>query len=486
MAASRGGSASIHLCVATLLKNMIGAGVFSLPIGLVRATPIPGLAILALIGFMSAGAFWMIGYCCLTWGVGTFRELWVCVFGRGSAWVIDVTIFLNGWFTLVSYVVLIGDFTTKSLGGLLGEGHFLARQRMLDQWGIAILVLLPLSMQKDLSKLTFTSVLGLGVLLYVVFLIIGDACRNAPPQWSDDMVFAERRLGAFEAIAIYSQAYSAHYNAPKLFSELRVPTLRRWLILVATAYLIGIVSYSAFALAGIRRWEDAVQGNILKNYDPTVQVLVAWLGMGFCIAFTYPLVFNSMREAAVNLAVGVSSGITGLPCYQSVLDSPRSQRLFQRAQRFRRNASLVSILGPVPDRDNKRQFSGVKTTVILVLLTVLAGCRCDDVGLVNALAGSLMGVSVCLIFPALIFIITTLLQLQRLSTSGKNGHSMSTAEDLTQPLLSLKGRLLPATTTAPRSLLMLGAFCGFVTLIAGCLFCVVGTTVVLMRAFEQA
>jgi len=486
MAPARGGSASVSSCVATLLKNMIGAGIFSLPIGLVHATPVPGLAILALMGVMSAGSFWMIGYCCLTWGVGSFRELWTCVFGRSSAWVIDVMIFLNGWFTLVSYIVLIGDFTTKSLSGLLGEEHFLARQRVADQWGIAILMLLPLSMQQDLSKLQFTSLLGLGVLLYVIFLIIGDACRNAPPQWSDNMVFTEWRMGAFEAIAIYSQAYSAHYNAPKLYSELRVPTLRRWLILVVTAYFIGIVSYSAFALAGIRRWEDAVQGNILKNYDPTFSVLVAWLGMGFCIAFTYPLVFNSMREASVNLTVAVSSGMTSSPMFRQVVRSPSGQRLFDRAQRIRRNPSLVNILGLPPDKDTSRQVGGAKITIILVLLTVLAGCRCEDVGIVNALAGSLMGISVCIIVPALIFVITTFLQLQRLSNSGSKGHSMSTAEDLTQPLLSLKGRILPATTAAPRSLLWLAASCGLVTLVAGCICCIVGTTVVLQRAFEQA
>eukprot|EP00419_Tripos_fusus_P014046 CAMPEP_0172728478 /NCGR_PEP_ID=MMETSP1074-20121228/92259_1 /TAXON_ID=2916 /ORGANISM="Ceratium fusus, Strain PA161109" /LENGTH=450 /DNA_ID=CAMNT_0013555733 /DNA_START=43 /DNA_END=1392 /DNA_ORIENTATION=- len=448
MATARGGSASVNSCAATLLKNIVGAGIFSLPIGLVHATPIPGLAILALVGVLNAGSFWMIGYCCLTWGVGTFRELWNCVLGQSSAWVIDVLIFLNGWFTLVSYVVLIGDFTTKSLSGLLGEEHFFARQRVVDQWGIAILVLLPLSMQKDLSKLKFTSLLGLGVLLYVIFLIIGDACRNAPPQWSDNMVFFERRLGAFEAIAIYCQAYSAHYNAPKLFSELRNPTLYRWFLLVAIAFLSCIVSYSAFALAGIRRWEDSVQGNILKNYDPTVNVLVAWLGMGFCIAFTYPLVFNSMREAAVNLAVAVSSGVTG------VLRSPSSQRLFERHNRQRRSPSLVNILGAVPDT---RKCGGTGTTVMLVLVTIVVGCRCDDVSLVTALAGSLMGVSVCLVIPALLFIVSIHRQLQRLRTPGTNGHSMSTAEDLTQPLLSLKGRYLPATTDAPRPLLWLAA-----------------------------
>mmetsp|Transcript_14488 Transcript_14488/g.43210 ORF Transcript_14488/g.43210 Transcript_14488/m.43210 type:complete len:487 (-) Transcript_14488:79-1539(-) len=477
-----GEHSSIALSVATLLKNMIGAGIFSLPTGLLHATPLPGLGILALVGILSAGSYWMIGYCCLTWGVGTFRELWNCVFGSKSAWVIDVTIFLNGWFTLVCYLVLIGDFTSKSFEGLLGEEHFLSRGRARNQWVVTFVLLLPLSLAKDLSKLAFTSMLGLCVLLYVVVLVIRDSWLYSPAEWGPDMVLAEWRMGAFEAIALYTHAFVAHYNAPKLFSELSNPSHLRWLLVVVSAYTTAFVTYSSFALAGLRRFEGEVEGNILRNYGPQFSVLVAWLGMGFCIAFTYPLVFNSMREAAVNLFVMFKAGLRASQSFQSVMMSPRSQALFNRTERFvRRTKSIVNVLGPDPVRANRRirHVPGRKTTVVLVILTAIVGTHCDDVGIVNALAGSLMGVMVCLVLPALLFLNTARLQLR--------GFDPNKGDELSEPLLDKKGDtcimpIIPKAVGSQRRVLLLAVLAGAVTAVAGVFFCIIGTAVILQRA----
>ena len=40
-------------------------------------------------------------------------------------------------------------------------------------------------------------------------------------------------MGIFEAISLYTNAYVAHYNAPKVFAELKNPTYERWTLLVA-------------------------------------------------------------------------------------------------------------------------------------------------------------------------------------------------------------------------------------------------------------
>ena len=40
-----------------------------------------------------------------------------------------------------------------------------------------------------------------------------------------------------------------------------------------------------------------------------MHVLIAWLGMGFSIAFTYPLVFNSAREVDHLRVVVIPSAI---------------------------------------------------------------------------------------------------------------------------------------------------------------------------------
>eukprot|EP00416_Gambierdiscus_australes_P032535 CAMPEP_0171083598 /NCGR_PEP_ID=MMETSP0766_2-20121228/17803_1 /TAXON_ID=439317 /ORGANISM="Gambierdiscus australes, Strain CAWD 149" /LENGTH=462 /DNA_ID=CAMNT_0011541033 /DNA_START=108 /DNA_END=1496 /DNA_ORIENTATION=+ len=462
---------------------MIGAGIFSLPIGLLHATPLPGLGILALVGALSSGSYWMIGYCCLTWGVSTFRDLWYCVFGQKTAWVIDVTIFLNGWFTLVCYLVLIGDFTTKSFDGLLGADHFLSRSRRLNQWLITLLLLLPLSLAKDLSKLAFTSLLGLCVIVYVVVLVIRDSWLHSPDEWGPNMVLAEWRLGVFEAIALYTHAFVAHYNAPKLFSELVKPTHCRWLAVVAIAYTTAFFVYSSFALAGLRRFESKIEGNILRNYGPQFSVLVAWLGMGFCIAFTYPLVFNSMREAAVNLFVTIKASMLTSPRFRQVMQSPGSRALYQRTHAImRRTASIANILGPSPERDQKLHHKpGRRTTVCLVLITAVVGTHCEDVGIVNALAGSLMGVLVCLVLPALLFLSTAKKQLQLLH----HRENSKISDELAEPLLSSGGSELPrqpAESTSRRGLVF-AVVAGAVTAVVGMIFCVIGTSVVLHRAF---
>jgi len=443
---------SIALTVTTLLKNMLGAGIFSLPIGLHHASPLPGLVVLGLIGLLSAGSYWMIGYSCITCKVKTFRELWNQLLSASSSWLIDVIIFVNGWITLVCYIILIGDFTTKSFLGLLGPDHILTRSRELSQTIITVLVLLPLSLARDLNVLAYTSILGLSVLAYVVVLVIHDSWVTSP-SITHDTPLCEWRIGIFEAISLYTNAFVAHYNAPKVFAELANPSYERWTLLVGIAYGVALVVYAEFAWAGFRRFEHEVQGNILKNYGPHLHVLIAWLGMGFSIAFTYPLVFNSAREAAVNLLTMARRRLEAFPLSPSL------------SAALTAGWTALERRSPVRLAKRKRQ-PGTKTTFALVFLTYIIAIRCDDVGVVNALAGSVMGCMVCFFLPGLLFFRTVTVQLER---SGRHG--------LREPLLSKGGSgMSPALYLKLR----LGQLAGAMTAVAGVLFTCIGTAVILI------
>lgn len=454
---------------------MIGAGIFSLPIGLWHATPLPGLVIMACMCVLSAGTYWMIGYCCLVLGVSTFRELWNKVLSPGSAWVIDVTIFVNGYLTLLCYVILIGDFTTKAFAGLLGDEHLLATSRPVNQWTITLLVLLPLSLAQDLRKLAFTSVLGLSVLVYVVALVIYDSWQNSPAELSPDTVLAQWRMGGFEAIALYTHAFVAHYNAPKLFSEFSNPTQTRWATFVVCAYTIAFIVYSSFAWAGFRRFEGLVEGNVLRNYGPRVDMLIAWLGMGFSISFTYPLVFNSTREAIVNLVLTLRQALKSSRWVRKFVQSPRIQeiRRFSQRNNFRRTHSLAGLLGPGPEDSGKRLVGkpGNMTSFAIVMLTTLMGSYCEDVGIVNALAGSLMGVMICLVLPAVLFFNTLRVQLQ--------SKSQVPGVDPT-PLLARPAAASVRSTH--QWLLRLGQAVAILTGVVGITVSIIGTVLILRRA----
>ena len=125
----------------------------------------------------------MVGYTCITCKAKSFRGLWNKLLPSSTAWLVDATcrqaghfgtlfwgptswfcvglqecsnllpcsppaevvIFINGWITLVCYIILIGDFMTKSFLGLLGPDHLLTKSRVLNQTVITAFVLLPLS-----------------------------------------------------------------------------------------------------------------------------------------------------------------------------------------------------------------------------------------------------------------------------------------------------------------------------------------------------
>jgi hypothetical protein len=258
-----------------------------------------------------------------------------------------------------------------------------------------------------------------------------------------------------------------------LFSELRRPSYKRWLAVVVLAYGTAFSVYSVFAYMGLRRFEGTVRGNILRNYGPDVTVLAAWLGMGFSIAFTYPLVFNSTREAAVNLFVAAREVSKSVPSFQLSPKKPLGGR--QRSAMRQRSPSEVNLLGDLSeDEDHPMHHKpGRKATVLLVFLTMVVGTMCEDVGIVNALAGSMMGVMICLVLPGLLFLNTARLQLQRLTGSS-----------LAKPWLrghAAAGAAQPAPLQGKRGLLALrlAVVAGAVTVVAGLIVSIIGTAVIL-------
>ncbi|CAK0809858.1 unnamed protein product [Prorocentrum cordatum] len=318
--------------------------------------------------------------------------------------------------------------------------------------------------------------LGLCVLLYAVLMVIRDSVLHSPQEWGPDVVMFEWRMGAFEAIALNTHAFVAHYNAPKLFSELYRPSYRRWLAVVVLAYGTAFSVYSVFSYMGLRRFEGAVRGNILRNYGPDVAVLAAWLGMGFSIAFTYPLVFNSTREAAVNLFVAAREVSKSMPSIQLSQKKPWDARgTSQRAAIRQRSPSEVNMLGELSEDDDHPMphKPGRRATVLLVFLTMIVGTMCEDVGIVNALAGSMMGVMICLVLPGLLFLSTARLQLQRV-----------TGNSLAKPFLrghSPAGTSLPAVPHGQRGrlALRLAVVAGAVTAVVGVIVSIIGTIVIL-------
>lgn len=155
-----------------------------------------------------------------------------------------------------------------------------------------------------------------------------------------------------------SSAYVAHYNAPKFWTELKDATREKFNTVIASAFSISFVAYSAVMIAGFLTFGGTCQGFILNNYASNdVLATVARVAIGLGIVFGYPLTFSALRD-----------GVTELLGARSLY---AKERLFL----------------PL-------------TAALLTLLTV-AALTLRDVGFVVSFGGALIGAMLIFTIPAL-------------------------------------------------------------------------------------
>jgi len=261
----------------------------------------------------------------------------------------------------LAYNILIADFFQKAVDGLLGWAD---ASRSLLVWTSTLTMTLPLSHVRNLSRLNFTSVLGLAIIGVVVAYVLGDFLANlnlAHANFGGNV--ARLDLGIFKTVAISNGAFQAHYNAPKIFNELGCD-LRAHACASVLSFSAAFAIYSSFALAGLGVFGNSVEGNVLKNFsDGNYFIDLASLGMAFSIICTFPLVFTTGRDSLIALIPGL-----------------------QRA--------------------SKRQ--PVKTHIMLTSSLVMAiattACAVQDVSLVTSLSGATIGSLLCWILPAGVYL----------------------------------------------------------------------------------
>lgn len=337
---TRPGAMSVNLA-----KNIVGGGVLSLPAGageIVKASEAAGadhtavtMVLLALsIGFgtLSAFGFYLVGEVCARTGATSYREAWRRTIGEQYSWVPALGSLICCLTGAVACLSVLGDTGIDMAAG--SSFAFISRDQLLV--GVATTMLFPMCLLPSLAPLAFASALGmLGVGLLVAVMVArcidgsyapgGDLFEAAP--YTHVPVSAIQDPGAHASafglvgpsllfVAMLSNAFSAHYNAPLMFQEL-APTkggasaagysspsskLEPFRNVVASAFALSCVLFTAVTLSGLDTFGAGLQPMVLSNYaqiDPLAGV--ARLGLGLCVLFEFPLLERCLRSTVVEL-----------------------------------------------------------------------------------------------------------------------------------------------------------------------------------------
>jgi amino acid permease len=160
-----------------------------------------------------------------------------------------------------------------------------------------------------------------------------------------------------------SNAYIAHFNAPKFFNELKDNTMARFNQVIAWSFGASIALYATITALGFLTFGAASNGLILNNYSTQDTLMsLARFAVAISVTGSYPLLFSGTRDGLMDLF--------------KVPQAKRDNSLF--------NKITLAVLGA----------------------TTLVAAKLTDLGLVASVGGATFGTALVFVYPAIMFLKT--------------------------------------------------------------------------------
>ena len=306
-------NASLFGSILNLIKNLIGASMLAMPYGASLSGIVPSFVICMIIGTLSAFTFSLLGLLCAESRTDTYRQ--VCERYLGPRWGVAVDVILSMYAlpTCIGYCVFTCDCMQVMLVEIFPDAHssFLTSRAFIAII-ITIFILIPLCSFSKIQSLTFTSILGLGAILYCYIFVATDLAEHSdviatnvkshlwlPPSGSP--------LGLFPIANIYAACFLVQYNSPKFYFELRKPSAKRFVLLSFVASAVVVLMCGSFAIMGVARFGFETPSNLLKKYKSAYAV---WTATTLALITTYPFDFDAGRRSLVSMISGRTAWLT--------------------------------------------------------------------------------------------------------------------------------------------------------------------------------
>ncbi|CAG0916322.1 unnamed protein product [Notodromas monacha] len=364
--------------VLTLGNSIIGVSVLAMPYCFQQCGIILSMLLLIGINLVTRVACHLLLKSAILCRRRNYEQLAFASFGAGGKLAVELGLigFLVG--TCVAFFVVIGD-----LGPAIVSRSFTVENssslRSFVMLALAFFVILPLCLLRNIESLTGIAILSF---LFYFILVLKVFFASVGHLWSDGWmgrVALWEPSGMLVCIPIFSMALSCQTQIFEIYESMPDPTLHKMNSVVSGAVNMCTFVYAAVGLFGYLTFYDletgvtGIPGNVLMIFPQTAVTEGIKFFYVLSVALSFPLVL--------------------FPCRASI------HSLLYPPTQHAASHDVSSLY--IPDS----RFKGI--TVVVVVASLGMGIVLPAIEVVLSLMGSTIGLIVCLIFPATIFIKNT-------------------------------------------------------------------------------
>lgn len=356
-------------CTANLVNAIVGSGIVGIPFAIREAGLLAGIILVFLMAVITEKSLRLLISTAKHMHCPTYETAAEAAFGLPGFRFVSFNMFIMAYGAMLSYQMIVKDCFSTILG--VGDDPL---WRRLILFVISLVIMLPVSCQRDVADLAKTSRLNVVIDSLLVLLVAWNA-----PFW-----MKIQDVGAFSAlledtlhfdtifvgVGVLSFAYVCQHSAFIIAGSLKNPTTQRWSTCTRSALLLCAVLATTCGMTGYLGYQEHTKGNILNNLDRTsLTANTARAMLGTTMLFVYPLETFVARHVCVVL-------------------------LFKG--RTAHEGDDTTIL----NRTDRR----IILTVVLYVSALIPALIFDDLGPVLAISGAVGGSCLSYIGPGAVFL----------------------------------------------------------------------------------
>ncbi|ORX49259.1 hypothetical protein BCR36DRAFT_412780 [Piromyces finnis] len=357
-------------------NSIIGAGVIGMPLAMKEAGLISGITLLVLLTLL---VDWTVGVLIKDSklsGQKTYQGLMYFCYGKFGFLIISIFQFIFAYGGMCAYSIIVGDTISTVLAQYISPTFFaysILTSRNFIICLTTFLIILPLSLNRDISKLSKTSFLSLLGIMIITISVIYEGIK-VPKELKGDpnqrITFIHKDI--FQCIGVISFAFVCHHNSLLILGSLKKPSMNRFATVTHLSTGWSFLVSIAIALGGYLVFTDKTKGNILNNFPQDSHLInISRILFAFNMFLTSPLECFVCREVILNL-LNPNSVIGGGENLNS--KETKENKLFGDIEHF-----IV--------------------TLILVLCSLYIALTIDDLGFVLEITGGFSATMLAYILP---------------------------------------------------------------------------------------
>ncbi|XP_033968164.1 sodium-coupled neutral amino acid transporter 7 [Pseudochaenichthys georgianus] len=292
-----GGCVSSWAAVFIVVNAALGAGLLNFPAAFNLAGGVTAGVMLQMfmLIFIISGLV-ILGYCCQVSNESTYQEVVRATCGKFTGILCEVAIVIYTFGTCIAFFIVIGDQLDRLVAavvhdkdGSVSSAWYTDRKFTISV--TAVLIILPLSIPKEIGFQKYASGLSVMGTWYVTIVVI---IKYIWPDKAAIPVYVPTSSSSwtavFNAMPTICFGFQCHVSCVPVFNSMSKKAIKPWGVVVTFSMIICLFVYTGTGVCGFLTFGSNVNQDVLMSYpSDDIAVAIARAFIVICVITSYPI-----------------------------------------------------------------------------------------------------------------------------------------------------------------------------------------------------